>query len=136
MRGTLLGVPGIRNIVFWGLYWGTLVLANYHKGLGLCSVRCQFKSCDDVPAYAVATKVQETNQHHLWPTKSMAANTQTFRDTQQCPSMLFYFQKQAVNPKSRDPKRAPDWAAPVQTLPQMGGAQDSGYLVQGLGFKV
>ena len=25
-----LGVPIIRTIVFWGLYWGTLILGNYH----------------------------------------------------------------------------------------------------------
>ena len=28
--GTFLGVPIIRTIVFWGLYWGPLVLGNYH----------------------------------------------------------------------------------------------------------
>ena len=26
------GVPIIRSIVFWGLYWGTLILGNYHIG--------------------------------------------------------------------------------------------------------
>ena len=31
--GTLLGVPVIRTIVFWGLYWGPLILGNYHLGL-------------------------------------------------------------------------------------------------------
>ena len=30
IRGTFLGVPIIRNIVFWGLYWGPLILGNYH----------------------------------------------------------------------------------------------------------
>ena len=25
-----LGVPIIRTIVYWGLYWGTLILGNYH----------------------------------------------------------------------------------------------------------
>ena len=25
-----LGVPIIRTIVFWGLYWGPLILGNYH----------------------------------------------------------------------------------------------------------
>ena len=30
IRGTILGVPIIRIIVFWGLYWGPLVLGNYH----------------------------------------------------------------------------------------------------------
>ena len=36
IRGTLLGVPIIRTIVFWGLYWGPLILGNYH--LGLCAL--------------------------------------------------------------------------------------------------
>ena len=30
IRGTLLGVPITRTIVFWGLYWGPLILGNYH----------------------------------------------------------------------------------------------------------
>ena len=30
IRGTLLGVPIRRTIVFWGLYWGPLILGNYH----------------------------------------------------------------------------------------------------------
>ena len=30
IRGTFLGVPIIRTIVFWGLYWGPLILRNYH----------------------------------------------------------------------------------------------------------
>ena len=29
IRGTLLGVQIIRIIVFWGLYWGHLMLGNY-----------------------------------------------------------------------------------------------------------
>ena len=33
IRGTFLGVPIIRAIIFWGLYWGPLVLGNYHIGL-------------------------------------------------------------------------------------------------------
>ena len=32
IRGTFLGVPIIRIIVFWGLYWGPLILGNYHLG--------------------------------------------------------------------------------------------------------
>ena len=28
--GTLLGAPIVRTIVFWGLYWGPLILGNYH----------------------------------------------------------------------------------------------------------
>ena len=30
IKGTLLGVPVLRIIVFWGLYWGPLILRNYH----------------------------------------------------------------------------------------------------------
>ena len=30
IEGTFLGVPIIRTIVFWGLYWGPLILGNYH----------------------------------------------------------------------------------------------------------
>ena len=30
IRGTFLGAPIIRSIKFWGLYWGPLVLGNYH----------------------------------------------------------------------------------------------------------
>ena len=30
IMGTFLGVPIIRTIVFWGLYWGPLILGNYH----------------------------------------------------------------------------------------------------------
>ena len=39
IRGTLLGVPRIRIIAFWDLYWGPLTLGNYHndglKSLGV-----------------------------------------------------------------------------------------------------
>ena len=33
IRGTIWGVPIIRTIVFWGLYWGSLILGNYHIGM-------------------------------------------------------------------------------------------------------
>ena len=32
IRGTFLGVPILRIIVYWGLYWGTLILGKYHLG--------------------------------------------------------------------------------------------------------
>ena len=38
IRGTILGVPIIRIIVFWGLYWVTLILGNYH--MKLVSSKC------------------------------------------------------------------------------------------------
>ena len=32
IRRTFLGgIPIIRNIEYWNLYWGTLILAKYHK---------------------------------------------------------------------------------------------------------
>ena len=34
MRGTILGVPIIRIIVFGGLYWGPLILGNYRLRSG------------------------------------------------------------------------------------------------------
>ena len=33
IRGTYLGVAIIRIIVYWGLYWGPLILGNYHMGI-------------------------------------------------------------------------------------------------------
>ena len=30
IRGTILGVPIIRIIVYWGLYWGSLISGNDH----------------------------------------------------------------------------------------------------------
>ena len=35
IRGTILGAPIIRAIIFWGLYWGPLILGNYHV-IGEC----------------------------------------------------------------------------------------------------
>ena len=30
IRGTIFGVPIVRIILFWGLYWGPPILGNYH----------------------------------------------------------------------------------------------------------
>ena len=32
-RGTFLGVPILRAIVFWGVYWGPLILGEHHLGI-------------------------------------------------------------------------------------------------------
>ena len=32
IKGTILGVPIIRIVVFWGLYWGPPILGNYYIG--------------------------------------------------------------------------------------------------------
>ena len=34
-----LGVPIIRTIVFWGLYWGPTILGNYHMIYSLNSLK-------------------------------------------------------------------------------------------------
>ena len=33
IRGTLLQVPILRIIVYWGLCWATLILGNYHVSI-------------------------------------------------------------------------------------------------------
>ena len=33
IRCIFLEVPIIRTVLFWGLYWGTLILGNYHINL-------------------------------------------------------------------------------------------------------
>ena len=38
--GTILGVPIIRTLVFWGLYWGSPILGKYHIGGGLRVYGC------------------------------------------------------------------------------------------------
>ena len=30
IKGTILGVPIIRIVIFWGLYWGPPIFGNYH----------------------------------------------------------------------------------------------------------
>ena len=37
LRVPFLGVPIIRTIVFWGPYWGSIVLGNYHSSDLLCA---------------------------------------------------------------------------------------------------
>ena len=33
IRDTFLGIPIIRTVVFWGLYWGSPIYGNYHVAL-------------------------------------------------------------------------------------------------------
>ena len=38
-----LGVPMMRTILYWGLYWGTLILGNYHlRGVSTTSPESKF----------------------------------------------------------------------------------------------
>ena len=39
IRGTILGVPVIRTMVNWGLYWGSLILGNYQVEGGMSGRR-------------------------------------------------------------------------------------------------
>ena len=39
IRSTLLGVPIVRTIIYWGLYWGPLILGNYHVVFGKTRAR-------------------------------------------------------------------------------------------------
>ena len=48
IRGTLLGVPIIRTIVFWGLYWGPLILGNYHTSWKGSPSKHYFQRCSQV----------------------------------------------------------------------------------------
>ena len=68
-RGTILGVPIIRTIVFRGLYWGPLILGNYHllpdASLSEASLPCR-------RAGGVNTKVtQRSLDHRSSQTSSM-----------------------------------------------------------------
>ena len=60
IRGTIVGVPIIRTIVFWGLYWSPLILGHYHipiignVGLTLsggpkCHVDQRPQACESTP---------------------------------------------------------------------------------------
>ena len=46
IRGTFLGVPIIRTIAFWGLYWGPPTLGNYH--ISVIQGRLRTLKCDNV----------------------------------------------------------------------------------------
>ena len=39
------GVPIIRTIVYWGLYWGPLILGNYHIGLRFWGFEFRVSGC-------------------------------------------------------------------------------------------
>ena len=35
LGGTILAVPIVRTVVYWGLNWGPLILGNYHMPIPL-----------------------------------------------------------------------------------------------------
>ena len=72
IRGTILGVPVIRTIVYWGLYWGPPILGNYNivalfQGLKL---RVSLTLCPSVLGtiqIETATSTLETLDPHTNP---------------------------------------------------------------------
>ena len=52
MWGTILVIPTIRTVVFWGLCWGPPILGNYH----LCIPTCMHLS-------TVYTFFTQSNEH-------------------------------------------------------------------------
>ena len=60
ISGTILGVPTLRTIVFWSLYWGSPILGNYHVsrffsqrgGLKVFCIRSS--SCDSVRSVSLS----------------------------------------------------------------------------------
>ena len=55
IRGTILGVPIIRTIVFRGLYWGPLILGNYH-----------IKNFNYSPSWCIKPKVTFDQTGPVW----------------------------------------------------------------------
>ena len=47
IRGTILGVPVLRIIVFWGLYWGLPILGNYLNFEKLTGVISMLESLEE-----------------------------------------------------------------------------------------
>ena len=63
IRGTIWGVPTIRTIIFWGLYWGPLILGNYQikqleDGELYWAIRESYRDCSKGSIPPVSTKHQ------------------------------------------------------------------------------
>ena len=59
IKGTFLGVPLIRTIIYWGIYWGTLILGNYQ-------IEKEESETEVTPAYAQLPACYE----RAWPSVS------------------------------------------------------------------
>ena len=59
IRGTIVGVPIIRTIVFGGLYWGPLILGNYHIYCSIETVSKGRRSLLEQRLHSVAMAVAE-----------------------------------------------------------------------------
>ena len=62
IKGTFLGVPIMRAIVFWGLYWGPLILGNYQ----IEDPQCGPPSRRRGPQFLETSMAQP--HEHLWAT--------------------------------------------------------------------
>ena len=55
IRGTILGIPIIRTVIFGGLYWGSLILGKYHIHSLRPQRRQQWQKQEDL-AYTLAAE--------------------------------------------------------------------------------
>ena len=51
IKGTFLGVPIIRTTIFWGLYWGTLILGNYRLEQGKIGTPFSTRNAEPAPCH-------------------------------------------------------------------------------------
>ena len=70
IKGTYLGVPSIRTIVYWGLYWGKLILGNYNFNWSFLisiSSRPETRPLWDRSLYKPPCKVRSGAVTRIWP---------------------------------------------------------------------
>ena len=79
IAGTIFGVPIMRTIVFWVLYWGPPILGNYHINLKTCASKeygCPF--CQGSQSYVWnvvddglyrGLPIHECMKHHIISTQ-------------------------------------------------------------------
>ena len=63
IRGTFLGVPIIRTLVFWGPYWGPLILGNYHIYIYVYTVLLILRTLQDTSRLDLYEIIQRLNLH-------------------------------------------------------------------------
>ena len=66
IRGTFLGAPIIRSIVFWGLYWGPLILGNYHFDLKMKKLFWRGSSLELLQVWACFGESLQREQLNVW----------------------------------------------------------------------
>ena len=56
IRGTILGVLIIRIVVYWGLYWGSPTLGNYHLPVFMAAHMHADKTCPHLGRHATSAQ--------------------------------------------------------------------------------